>query len=102
MDIAFTDHILWLSGDFDGRSTEAVRAAIHQFLDEDEAHLVIDLTAVDTIDITALRVLAFASVQAGRHGQHVTLRGCRPAVRRLLHLSRLARVVEVERAAASA
>jgi hypothetical protein len=30
------------------------------------------------------------------------LRGCGPAVRRMLHVSRLARFVEVERAAASA
>ena len=35
-------------------------------------------------------------------GHHLTVRSCGPAVRRMLHLTRLARVVEVERAAASA
>lgn len=102
MDIRFDDHTLTLRGDFDARSTEAVRDAIQAHLQQAEAHLVIDLTEVDTADLTALRVLAFATLQAGRHGQHLTLRGCTPAVRRLLHLSRLARVVEVERIAASA
>jgi anti-anti-sigma regulatory factor len=47
-------------------------------------------------------VLAYATLEAGRTGHHVRLRGCGPAVRRMLHLTRLARVVEVERAAASA
>jgi len=63
---------------------------------------VLDLTAVETIDLTAARVLAYATLEAGRAGHHVRLRGCGPAVRRMLHLTRLARVIEVERAAASA
>ena len=47
-------------------------------------------------------MLAYASREAGRSGHHVTLRGCGPAVRRMLHLSHLMRFVEVERAAATA
>ena len=66
-------------------------------------HIVqVDLTDVETIDVTALKVLAFATRQAVREGHHLTLRGCGPAVRRMLHISRLIRVVEIERAAASA
>lgn len=102
MDIRFEDHTLTLRGDFDARSTDVVRAAIRTHLNCPEARLIIDLTAVDAADLTALRVLAFATLQASRQGQHVTLRGCTPSVRRLLHMSRLMRVVEVERAAASA
>ena len=45
----------------------------------------------------ALKVLAVASRQAVREGHHLALRGCSPAVRRLLHLSHLIRVVELER-----
>ena len=52
--------------------------------------------------MTALKVLAVATRQASRDGHHLTLRGCGPSVRRMLHLSRLIRVVEVERVAASA
>ncbi len=63
----------------------------------------VDLTDVTTVDCTALKVLAVAT----RRGQpaaahHLTLRGCGPAVRRMLHISRLIRVVEVERAAVPA
>ena len=63
---------------------------------------IIDFTDVDTLDVTAARVLAYATMEAGRAGQHLRLRGCGPAVRRMLQLSRLARFIEVERAAATA
>ena len=93
MEIVHDGHTLWLSGDFDVRSTMEVRNAIH---------LTIDFTDVDTLDVTAARVLAYATIEAGRAGQHLRVRGCGPAVRRMLQLSRLARFIEVERAAASA
>ena len=51
---------------------------------------------------TAARVLAYATLETSRTGHHLRLRGCGPAVRRMLHLTRLARVIEVERVAASA
>jgi anti-anti-sigma factor len=99
----FTDGpTLHLSGDFDVRSTMEVRNAIYDHLGGHDADLVVDLTDVTTIDMTALRVLAFATRQATRSGHHLTLRGCGPAVRRMLHLSRLIRVVEVERETISA
>ncbi|MEJ7833726.1 MAG: STAS domain-containing protein [Nocardioides sp.] len=102
MDIITDGPLLVLSGDFDVRSTWEVRTAIHEQFAGTEQDIVIDLTDVGAIDLTALKVLAAASVQAGREGHHLTLRGCGPAVRRMLHLSHLIRVVEVERAAVSA
>lgn len=102
MDIMTDGPTLVLSGDFDVRSTWEVRTAIYEALSGSEQDVVIDMSGVGAVDLTALRVLAAASVQAGRDGHHLTLRGCGPAVRRMLHLSHLIRVVEVERAAASA
>jgi anti-anti-sigma factor len=102
MEIVHDDQTLWLRGDFDVRSTMEVRNAIHEHLHGLDHDLTIDLTEVHTIDLTAARVLAYASLEAGRGGHHVRLRGCGPAVRRLLQVSRLARFVEVERAAATA
>jgi anti-anti-sigma factor len=93
---------LVLSGDFDVRSTWEVRNALYEHLDGHDQDVVLDLSRVTTVDVTALRVLAVATRYAAGHGHHLTLRGCRPAVRRMLHLSRLIRVLEVERAAASA
>jgi len=102
MDILADGPTLRLGGDFDVRSTMEVRTAIHDVLDTYDDDVVVDLTAVETIDLTAARVLAYASLEAGRAGHHLLLRGCGPAVRRMLHLTRLARFVEVERQAATA
>lgn len=101
MDIRFDGPVLVLDGVLDGRTTQDVRQALVSHL---QAHpdVVVDLSEVEYADLMALRVLAAASLQAGRYGGHVTLRGCGPAVRRLLHKSHLIRVVEVERAAATA
>ena len=101
MEIVTDGSTLVLSGDFDARSTWEVRNALREQLGN-ERDVVVDLTDVSSIDVTATRVLAYASREASRSGNHVTLRGCGPAVRRMLHLSRLMRFVDVERAAATA
>jgi anti-anti-sigma factor len=102
MEIVADGHTLVLSGDFDVRSTMDVRSAIHEALHVFDDDVVLDLTDVHAIDLTAARVLAYATLEASRSGHHLRLRGCGPAVRRMLHLTRLARFVEVDRAAASA
>jgi anti-anti-sigma factor len=102
MEIVTDGPTLVLSGDFDVRSTWEVRNAIYERMRGQEQDVVVDLTDVNAIDLTAARVLAFASREALRSGHHLTLRGCGPAVRRMLHISRMMRFVEVERVAASA
>ncbi|MFZ2502600.1 MAG: STAS domain-containing protein [Nocardioides sp.] len=90
---------LHLSGQVDGRHTPGIREALYRLL-EGDAPVVVDLSAVSSIDLPALRLLAAASRQSGRAGQRLTLRGCSPSVRRLLRLSRMAHCVALERAAA--
>ena len=102
MDILTDGPTLVLSGDFDVRSTMEVRTAIYEHLEGHDEDVVVDLTEVDSVDLTALKVLAYATREAARAGHHLVLRGCGPAVRRLLHMSRLIRVVELEREVASA
>lgn len=101
MGIVTDGSALVLTGDFDVRSTWEVRMAVYDLL---AAHdeVVVDLTDVGSVDVTALRVLAAASRHATLEGQRMTLRGCNGAVRRLLHMTHLIRLVEVERVAASA
>ena len=102
MEIITDGPTIVLSGDFDVRSTMEVRTAIYERLEGHDEDVVVDLTEVTTIDMTALKVLAVATRRASAAGHRLTLRGCGPAVRRLLHLSHLIRVVEVERASATA
>ena len=94
--------VLALSGDFDGRSTAEVRDALHHLIDVADGDVVVDLSEVTSTDLLALRVLAAATRRAAGLHIHVVLRGARPAVRRLLHLSHLIRAVEVEPAPAAA
>ena len=75
----FTDgSTLVLSGDFDVRSTWEVRDAIYEHLEGHDEDVVVDLTDVTTIDMTALKVLAVATRQAARDG---TTSRCAAAVR---------------------
>lgn len=98
MQIIESGMTLHLVGDFDVRSTGSVREAIYAHLAESGgATLVVDLSDVEVVDVTALKVLAAATRRASRDGLHIRVRGCRPAVRRLLHISRLGRVLEFER-----
>ncbi|MCW2852469.1 MAG: anti-sigma factor antagonist [Nocardioides sp.] len=91
---------LVLKGAFDVRTTGAVRPVLHELI-RGHRSVVVDLSDVPSVDQTALKVLAFASRRALRLGHDVTLRGCTPPVLRMLHLSRLIRLVEVDRHAAS-
>ena len=94
MDIMSDGPVLVLSGDLDVRSTMEVRTAVRELLGTYD-EVAIDLSGVESADVTALRVLAAATLQAIRDGHHLTLRQPSPAVRRMLHKSHLSRVVEV-------
>ena len=75
MDITTDGHTLLLGGDFDVRSTWEVRNAIYEHLEGHDQDVVVDLTDVGSIDITALRVLAVATRRASLAGHRLTLRG---------------------------
>ena len=99
MDIMRDGPTLVLSGDFDVRSTWEVRTAIYELLGSHDGDVVIDLTDVTAVDLTALKVLAVATREAAHQGHHLVLRGCSSGVRRMMALSHLRRMVEVERTA---
>lgn len=101
MEIVLDGPALVLTGDFDVRSTFRVRTALYDHLASYD-EVVVDLTDVRSVDVTALKVLAVASRVASREGQRVTLRGCNGAVRRMLHMTHLFRLVDVERQAVPA
>ena len=89
---------LVLTGRFDGRSTGMVRDALYTHIDETaDSDVVLDLSEVESIDSTALTLLGAASHHLERGGRHLVLRGCTPALRRVLTFTRLRRLFQVER-----
>ena len=101
MDVSTDGATLILVGRLDGRSTGAVREALREHI---RAHtdIVVDLTGVESIDVTGLTMLAAASKLMERDGRVLTLRGCRPALRRVIAFTRIRNVLQVEKQTESA
>jgi anti-anti-sigma factor len=96
MDAAVDGGTLVLRGLFDGRSTSQVRDLLYDLIDEHD-HVVVDLSSVDSIDVTAVRLLAAASALLDGSGRSLTLRGCRPAVRRVIAFTKMRGLLQIER-----
>jgi anti-sigma B factor antagonist len=90
---------LALRGRLDASSVGEVRASLDRLIDDGADDVVVDMSGVDVIDVTGLGVLAGAHRRLERAGRHLILRGCADHVRRVLAVTRLSRVMHVERVA---
>lgn len=96
MEIRVDGPTLVIGGQLDARSVGELRRRIYDHLELHPEHAVLDLTGVESADLTTLRMIAVASRMAHRAGHRVTVRGCPGSIRRLLHLAHLRRLVAVE------
>lgn len=92
--------VLALLGRLDVHSAADVRLACAAAVSAGAGELVLDLSAVQTVDPTGLGVLVGAHRRAGRAGRTLVLRDVPPPVRRLLVRTRLDRVLQQSRTAA--
>jgi anti-anti-sigma factor len=97
MEVSVDGRTLVLHGYFDVRSTGTVRDALYDVMGRTSGNVVVDLSDVQAVDATALRVLAAASRAMERGGRSLILRGCSPALRRVIAFTRLRRLMTVER-----
>jgi anti-sigma B factor antagonist len=88
---------LALSGRLDASNVGEARASLNQYIETTADDVVVDLSRVDLIDVTGLGMLAGAHRRLERAGRQLILRGCADHVRRVLAVTRLARVMHVER-----
>jgi anti-sigma B factor antagonist len=83
----------------DHRSVPRTREQLHAALAARPERLVVDLSGCSFVDASALSMLVDVHRRACRGGGVLTLRGCSPRVLRLLSLTGLRRVFDVEAAA---
>lgn len=92
------EELIALSGHLDGRCSTELRDLITARLARDEgADLQLDMTAVESVDLTVLRLLAAVAVRLRRDGHRLVLVGCRPSLRRILTHGVLPRLFVVQR-----
>jgi anti-anti-sigma factor len=89
-------------GDLDLARVPRVREQLHEALAGHPEQLVVDLRGCGFVDASALSMLLDVHRRAWRAGGVLTLRGCSPRVLRLLSLTGLRRVFDVEAAAQTA
>jgi anti-anti-sigma factor len=102
MELTSSGTTLILAGRFDGRSAGMVREALYRHIATTRSGVIVDMSQVESIDVTALQMLAATTKLMERDGRSLTLRGCSPALRRVIAFTRLRRLVQVERPAISA
>jgi anti-anti-sigma factor len=96
MELETDGSTLLIGGQLDVRSITELRIAVYDHLANHPEHVVLDLSRVESADLTVLKMLAVASRMANQSGHRVTIRDCPDGVRRLLHLAHLRGLMTVE------
>jgi anti-sigma B factor antagonist len=86
-----------LTGTLDVRSVAQTREVLDAALAYGDGDLVLDLSALDAWDAAGLGLVVAAHRKARRAGRRLVLRGPGPGVLRTLAVTRLHRVLHVER-----
>jgi anti-sigma B factor antagonist len=94
--------VVVIEGGLDSASAGVVRHRLHAAVDRGSGDLVIDLGAVETIDVNGLGVLVGTRRKAARAGRPLALRAVPPRVMRVLVGTRLYSALPVEPAPAVA
>ena len=98
METARASDAITLSGRLDGRCSAEVREVLYEHIERHpDQDVILDVTAVESSDATALKMLAAAALRLERVGRKVVLRGCSPAMRRVLSLGSWRRLFRLER-----
>ena len=92
------DDCLALEGHLDGRRSAEVREALYHHIDQHpDTDVVVDLSRVESVDVTTMRLLAAASLKVERAGRKIVLRGCSPSLRRVFAFTGWRRLFVLDR-----
>jgi anti-anti-sigma factor len=81
----------------DVRNVSRVRAVLHAAIEAGRGDLVIDMSAVEGIDAAGLGMVTAAHLRAERSGRRLVLRDCSADLRRVFAVTRLSRILHVEK-----
>jgi anti-sigma B factor antagonist len=94
-----TTDLVTVGSHLDVRSVGEFRTHLTAVQDAAIGDVVVDMSALEVIDLAGLGMLAAAHVRSERSGHRLVLRNCSKELRRLLAVTRLNRVLHVERTA---
>ncbi len=97
IDAAAPTSVVTIGTHLDVRNVAAVRTTLTAVQDAAPGDVVIDMSALDTIDAAGLGMLTAAHVRAERRGRRLVLRNCSKELRRVLAVTRLNRVLHMDR-----
>jgi anti-anti-sigma factor len=92
-----TETVFVLGGALDAARVPDVRVQLHAAVDAAADRLIVDMAGVDRVDVTGLGLLVDAHRRASRRGCRLVLRDLRGPVTRMLVITRLHRILHVER-----
>ncbi|WP_020386440.1 STAS domain-containing protein [Kribbella catacumbae] len=91
------ENVIRLAGLLDVRSVGDVRQEINQLIDTSDGDVIVDLEALDALDATGLGLLVATHRRTQLLGRQLVLRHPVPSVIRILAVTRLHRILHVER-----
>jgi anti-anti-sigma factor len=91
------DNVVHLTGILDVRSVGDVRQTLNDLIDTSDGDVIVDLEAVDAVDATGLGLLVATHRRTQLLGRQLVLWHPLPSVIRILAVTRLHRVLNVER-----
>ncbi|HVU75188.1 MAG TPA: STAS domain-containing protein [Mycobacteriales bacterium] len=94
-----TEGVLHVSGRVDVLTVAELREALHTAVDAGVGDLIVDVGGLELVDATGLGALLSAHRRARRAGRRLVLRAVGPDLHRVLHRTRLDRIIALEPAA---
>jgi len=89
--------LVTLGAHLDGRNVATVRTTLNAALEAAAGDVVLDMGALQFIDASGLGMLTAAHLRAERGGRRLVLRNCSREIRRVLAVTRLHRVLRLDR-----
>jgi anti-anti-sigma factor len=93
-----TSNIVKLGVHLDVRTVGSARDLIYSVIEESGGDIVLDMTSLESIDAAGLGMLTAAHLRCERAGHRLVLRNCPREIRRVLAVTRLNRILHVDRA----